>query len=124
MHVFDEVLLPAARRYKPELIMVSAGYDPHWADHLAFMQVSVTGFARMASYLKDLAGELCDSRLLFTLEGGYNIEALSHSIKATFEMLLGKTKIDDPIGPAPESGRQPDIDDVIDAVTRTHRLRS
>ncbi len=124
MRVFDEVLLPTARRYKPELILVSAGYDSHWADHLAFMQVSVTGFARMASYLKDLAGELCVGRLLFSLEGGYNIEALSHSIKATFDILLGKTEIDDPIGHAPESRRHPDIGDVIDAVTRTHRLRS
>jgi len=122
--IFDKLLVPVARRYQPQLIMASAGYDGHWLDHLAFMQVSVTGFARMTSYLEDLAGELCDGRLLLALEGGYNIDALAHSTKATFDIMLGKTEIDDPIGPAPDSGRHPDIGDVIDAVTRIHRLRS
>jgi acetoin utilization deacetylase AcuC-like enzyme len=122
MRVFEEVLVPAARRYQPELIMVSAGYDSHWADHLAYMQVSVAGFAQMASYLKELANELCGSKLLFTLEGGYNIEALANSIRATFEILLGRTSISDPIGPAPERDSSPNIDRVIKEVMNTHRL--
>ncbi|MFC1978821.1 histone deacetylase [Chloroflexota bacterium] len=122
MRVFEEILMPTARRYLPEIIMVSAGYDTHWLDHLAYMQVSVAGFAKMTSYLKDLANELCDSKLLFTLEGGYNIEALAHSIRATFDVLLGKTDIIDPIGPAPERGTSADIDDIIDAVIKTHGL--
>ncbi|MFC1998216.1 histone deacetylase [Chloroflexota bacterium] len=122
MRVFKEVLAPAARRYRPELIMVSAGYDSHWADHLAFMQVSITGFAQMASCLKDLSDELCGGKLLFALEGGYNIEALAHSIRATFEVLLGKTDISDPIGPAPKRGSSPNIDSVINEVIKTHRL--
>ena len=122
MRVFEEVLVPTARRYRPELIMVSAGYDPHWADHLAFMQVSVAGFAQMAGFLKDLSNELCGGKLLFTLEGGYNVEALAHSVRATFEVLLGKTDISDPIGPAPERDSSPNIGGVIDAVVETHRL--
>jgi len=122
VRVFEEVLEPAARRFQPEIIMVSAGYDTHWADHLAFMQVSIAGFAQMAGYLKDLAEELCGNKLLFTLEGGYNIEALAHSVRATFEVLLDKTDIRDPIGPAPERGNSPNIDGVIDAVVETHRL--
>ena len=119
---FEEVLVPTARRYRPELIMVSAGYDPHWADRLAFMQVSVAGFAQMAGFLKDLSNELCGGKLLFTLEGGYNVEALAHSVRATFEVLLGKTDISDPIGPAPERDSSPNIGGVIDAVVETHRL--
>jgi len=122
MRVFEEILVPAARRYQPELIMVSAGYDAHWADHLAFMQVSITGFAQMASYLKDMSNELCDGKLLFTLEGGYNMEALAHSVRATFEVLLGKTDINDPMGPAPDRSNSHDIDNVINAVRKTHRL--
>jgi acetoin utilization deacetylase AcuC-like enzyme len=122
MKVFNKILLPAARHFQPQIIMVSAGYDTHWSDHLAFMQMSVSGFAKITGYLKDLANELCDGKLLFTLEGGYNIEALAHSIKATFEALMGKTNISDPIGPAPERSGLPDIDSVIDSVLKTHRI--
>jgi len=122
MKVFDKVLLPAARRFQPQMIIVSAGYDTHWSDHLAFMQMSTAGFAKITSYLKDLASELCNGKLLFTLEGGYNIEALAQSIRATFEVLMGKTDISDPIGPAPERSSSPDIDSIIDAVLKTHRL--
>jgi acetoin utilization deacetylase AcuC-like enzyme len=42
--VFKQIIVPAVRRYSPELIMVSAGYDPHWADELAQMQVTTTGW--------------------------------------------------------------------------------
>jgi acetoin utilization deacetylase AcuC-like enzyme len=122
LKVFDKALLPAARRFQPQIIMVSAGYDTHWADQLAFMQMNTAGFAKISGFLKDLAGELCDGKLLFTLEGGYNVEALAHSIRATFETLMGKTDIGDPIGPAPERSSLPDIDSVIDAVLKTHRL--
>jgi len=122
MRVFEEVLVPAAKRYQPEIIMVSAGYDTHWADQLAFMQVSVNGFAKMTNYLKDLAEELCGGKLLFTLEGGYNIEAQAHSIRATFDVLLGKTDISDQIGPAPQRDRSPNIDEIIDAVIKTHQM--
>lgn len=122
--IFEEVLVPAAKRYNPEIIMVSAGYDSHWADHLAYMQVSTSGFAMMTGYLKHLADELCEGRLLFALEGGYNVDALAHSIKATFDILLGKGQIADPIGPAPATGRQPQIDDLIRSVCKTHRITS
>ncbi|MFA4836226.1 MAG: histone deacetylase, partial [Dehalococcoidia bacterium] len=87
LRVYREILVPAARRFKPQLILVSAGYDAHWGDHLAMMQLSVKGFAGIVTVIKDLASELCEGRLLFTLEGGYNLEALSYGVKATFDVL-------------------------------------
>jgi len=50
LRAFNEVLVPVARRFQPQLILVSAGFDPHWADSLAMMQVSITGFAQMVSF--------------------------------------------------------------------------
>ncbi|MBT3363547.1 MAG: histone deacetylase [Chloroflexi bacterium] len=122
LKVFDEVLLPAARAYKPQLILVSAGYDAHWADHLAFMNVSTAGFAQITRRLLTMASDLCDGKLLFVLEGGYNVDALAQSIRATFDVLLGKKNINDPIGPAPENGNTPDITNLIEQITKTHQL--
>jgi acetoin utilization deacetylase AcuC-like enzyme len=117
--VFDEVLYPLAERYAPQLILVSAGYDAHWADPLGMMQLSTTGYAYLANVLKEMAEELCDGRLAFTLEGGYDLRAVSHSIAATLQALLGD-EVYDPIGPS----RQPSvpIDDLIVQIKGTHRL--
>jgi acetoin utilization deacetylase AcuC-like enzyme len=95
---YEEVLLPAARRFKPEFILVSAGYDPHWADYLSGFQITVSGFAGVVSLIKQLADELCQGRLLLSLEGGYHLKALSHSVRATFEVLLGMPPGPDPLG--------------------------
>ena len=101
LEVFEQIIVPAAIRFKPQLILVSAGYDTHWADELALMQVSVTGFAQMVKIIKGLGDELCDGRLVFSLEGGYNLTALAASIRATFDILLGNAAIEDPRGQTP-----------------------
>ena len=85
LRVFEEIIIPVVKRYKPQLILVSAGYDAHWSDNLAMMDVSVTGFARMAEIIRNLADELCPGHLVFALEGGYPPEVLAASVKATFD---------------------------------------
>ena len=113
LEVFEQIIIPVAIRFKPQLILVSAGYDAHWADGLALMQVSVTGFAQMAKIIKGLADELCNSRLVFSLEGGYNLTALSASVKATFDILLDNTTIEDPLGQLPRRFEVPGITSLI-----------
>jgi acetoin utilization deacetylase AcuC-like enzyme len=121
--VFEQIVAPVSRRFGPQLILVSAGYDPHWADGLASMQVTVTGFARIAGIIRGLADELCQGRLVFCLEGGYNLEALAASVKATFDMLLGEAGIvEDPLGPPPRHLTPPDIEPLIRAVKKIHAL--
>jgi len=72
--------------------------------------------------LKGLASELCQGRLVFTLEGGYNIQALAYSIKATLEVLLGKTEIDDPVGKSTHTGEAIGIEETIQQVKKIHNL--
>ncbi len=122
LRVFEEILFPVARRFQPQLIMVSAGYDAHWGDQISLMQVSVTGFAEMVRILKTLADELCQGRIVFTLEGGYRYEALASSIKATLDVLLGNSDIADPLGKPPAARRAPPIDAILQAIKETHRL--
>ena len=120
--ILNEVVGPAAWRFQPQLILVSAGYDAHWDDPLASMQLSVSGYTAIAQALKDLAEELCQGRLVFTLEGGYHLEALAYSILNTFAVLLGddEWQIVDPLGPSPRA-EQP-VDEIIARLKQVHRL--
>jgi acetoin utilization deacetylase AcuC-like enzyme len=96
--VFHEVVVPLARRYRPQLILVSAGYDAHLADPLGGMAVSVAGFSEMARTVRSLADEIaeCEGRVAAVLEGGYNVETLAASVVATIGALdNGRPTTDD-----------------------------
>jgi len=127
LYAFEQVIVPAVRRFTPQLVLVSAGYDPHWSERLAMMEVSVTGFARMTGVIKGLADELCDGRLVFALEGGYPLDSLAASVRATFDVLLGNPDIKDPLG-QPQPGfkmrgfKQPDITSLIAQLKQLHNL--
>ena len=122
LRAFNEVLVPVARGFQPQLILVSAGFDAHWADQLAMMRVSIKGFAQMVMILKELAAELCRGRLVFTLEGGYNLQVVASSIKATHDVLLGNSEIDDPMGEA-EMRKPERFEEHIEAIKRIHLIR-
>jgi len=119
--VFTQIILPVAKRFNPQLIMVSAGYDAHWADELALMQVSISGYIYINTIIKGLADELCGGRLVFSLEGGYNLNALAASVKSTFDVLLGN-ETDDPLGPPPHRFATPNIGNIVEAVKEIHGL--
>lgn len=117
----EEVLKPAARRFDPQLILVSAGYDAHWMDPLAQHQVSIEGYAAMIRSLMALAEEVCDGRLVCTLEGGYNLDVLPHAVLSTLRVLSGDPRgISDPVGVPHGKGR--DVSVALAAVKRRHGL--
>jgi acetoin utilization deacetylase AcuC-like enzyme len=120
---FEQIIVLVARRFQPQIILVSAGYDAHWADSISSMQVTVGGYARMATILKQLAAELCQHRLVFALEGGYHLQALAYSVKATIEVMLGlPAGADDPLGPPPHGGGAIDIRPLLQRIKSTHGL--
>jgi len=122
LRVYEEILVPVARRFRPELVLVSAGFDPHWADQIAMMEMSLSGFARIVELLKGLAEELCEGRLIFTLEGGYNVRALSHGVKSTLGILLGEGPGEDPLGPGAARGRSTSVNSILEAVKKVQQL--
>ncbi len=85
---FDQVLGPALRRFAPDLILVSAGFDAHAGDPLAGMAVTAAGYAGMAAQLRDWAAELCAGRLTFVLEGGYLLREIALAVEAVLRVLL------------------------------------
>jgi acetoin utilization deacetylase AcuC-like enzyme len=88
--LYEEELVPAARRFRPGLILVSAGYDSHAADPLGGLALEDGDYARLTGILTDLADELSGGRLVVALEGGYDLRALSASVSATVRALMGE----------------------------------
>ncbi len=95
---FHELFLPAGEAFRPDLIIVSAGFDAHARDPLADMLVSERGFAAMCTSLADLARSHCDGKLVLLLEGGYDLEALAQSVRACLEVMTGARREDFPRG--------------------------
>ncbi len=87
--LFLEILLPVACRFKPQLILVSAGQDAHRRDPLAGMNLTLAAYRWMAGRLMELAAAYCPGRLLFFLEGGYNLQALAESVFVILDELTG-----------------------------------
>jgi acetoin utilization deacetylase AcuC-like enzyme len=117
---FEQIVGPALRRFQPELILVSAGFDAHWRDPLAQMRVSTTGFVKMTRSLISLSDELCEGRLALTLEGGYDLQALASSVVAVVTALVGETPRD-VFGPPP-GGEVLNVGPVLDRIRRVHGL--
>jgi len=77
----------AIDRFKPQLVLVSAGFDAHESDPLADMQLTTEDYGWITQFLKRVAEEYCDGKLVSTLEGGYELEALADSVYAHVEAL-------------------------------------
>ncbi len=119
--ICDDLLYPAMRRYQPQLVLVSAGYDAHWADPLgALTLLDSTGYHYMTTVLHQLAKDFSGGKIVFLLEGGYHFEALAGSTAATIQALLGQPAGDDPVGPPPRE--EHDISDLIEHLQGVHQL--
>jgi acetoin utilization deacetylase AcuC-like enzyme len=86
---FRDVVLPLLRLYKPDLVLVSAGFDAHQRDPLASMNLDRQTYGALASSLIELVDALGHGRIGFVLEGGYDLYALSDSVQEVASALLG-----------------------------------
>lgn len=87
--VLQQVIAPFVRNFRPELLIISAGYDAHWRDPLASLGLSTAGYALLSQGLVDLAEENCQGRIVFLLEGGYDAKNVANGIGAGFAALTG-----------------------------------
>ena len=87
LKAFREILIPAADYFQPDLVLVSAGFDPHRLD-LA-LNMSYEGFAAMTGIVQAIADRHCEGRLAVVLEGGYHLESISHGVRTVLEVLAG-----------------------------------
>jgi acetoin utilization deacetylase AcuC-like enzyme len=106
---FDQVFVPALLDFRPDLVLVSAGFDAHRADPLAGLRMSDGGYRAMAERLCRVADEVAGGRLVALLEGGYDLGALSRSLVEVLDVLDGREQRDaqarEPAGPPSAEGR-------------------
>ncbi len=78
--VYQNLILPQLRHFRPQLIIVSAGFDAHREDPIAQLEWRADDYSWIAKEIIDIANEQCEGRVVSILEGGYNLEALSESV--------------------------------------------
>jgi acetoin utilization deacetylase AcuC-like enzyme len=88
--IFDNSLSDKVIKYNPDLILVSAGFDAHRDDPIGGLSVTTKGFYDISNTITDLANEVCDGKIISSLEGGYNLKALAESVEAHLLALQGK----------------------------------
>ena len=84
---FDRILLPQFRDYRPQAVLISAGFDAHRDDPLAAIHLTQAGFDGITTRMKALADEFCRGKLVSVLEGGYNYQRLSECVASHISLL-------------------------------------
>jgi acetoin utilization deacetylase AcuC-like enzyme len=100
--VYTKIALPILKQFRPELILISAGFDAHMNDPLAGMRLTGPYFGHLTSAIARVADECCDGRVVAVTEGGYDLAALAESLRASIHALEGDTnRVAAPVGAAP-----------------------
>jgi acetoin utilization deacetylase AcuC-like enzyme len=104
LDVYERTLKPISLEYQPELVLVSAGFDPYFKDPLGGMGVTGNGFGGLASIVRTIAETTCGGKVLIALEGGYNPDGLREGVRAVLKAFIGPLQSVD-IPPAPTAER-------------------
>lgn len=84
----ERIFLPLLDRFRPEMLLISAGFDAHWMDPLGFLLLSAGGYAQIVSRLKGWSDKNCDGRIALFLEGGYDLQASAACAQACVSCLI------------------------------------
>ncbi len=120
-YVFTQLLEPVARQFAPQLIIISAGFDAHYADPLAGLALSCGGYAKISEVVRTIADDTCQGRVVLALEGGYNLEVIGHAVSAVVNVFgeYGVT-VEEPAG-SPPGYNKPTMRISIDEVINIHK---
>lgn len=115
LFLMHDLIARAVRWYRPELILVSAGFDAHYHDPLSGMNLTSSAFGAFAEIETALAEELCEGRIVYVTEGGYHLAALSESLRELVNVLTGS-----PASTEEESPPDERIEEIARQVHRSH----
>jgi acetoin utilization deacetylase AcuC-like enzyme len=113
--VVEELVEPLAQRFEPQVVLVSAGYDGHKDDPLGGLALDEDGYRMMGGRLRQIADRHAQGRLMFFLEGGYNLEALASSVVATLEGAAAGAAAEEAVARVPEADQLPRAREVLGA---------
>ncbi len=102
LDVYATILTPVALEYEPELVIVSAGFDPYFRDPLGGMRVTGDGFGGLTSIVRGIAKKTCGGKVLIALEGGYSPDGLREGVRAVLNAFIAPQAVNIPAAPAAE----------------------
>jgi len=114
--IFRTILEPVAADYRPDLVLLSAGFDIYYNDPLGGMNVTPPGFAKLMRVILDIADECCDGKLVVALEGGYDLTGLTQSTEEVLKEMCGETHVSRADLDSIEAKAAPYIDESIKTV--------
>ena len=116
--IADEIFVPFVQNFKPDMLLVSAGFDAHWNDPITSLGLSTNGFFALSKKLVQLADEYCGGRIVFVLEGGYDPLNVANGAGAVFEALTNSTSRNDAHDLSPH--KEPDCESRLAEVCEWH----
>ena len=117
VQITEKIIKPHIEKFRPDMILVSAGFDAHWNDPLTSLGVSTTGFFNISKRLVELAAEHCNGKIVFVLEGGYSPRNVANGSSAVFAALM-QTSFS--ILGDSSSDKEPDIAKMLESIRAWH----
>ncbi|HJS17185.1 MAG TPA: histone deacetylase [Anaerolineales bacterium] len=114
----DRIFVPFVQSFRPQMILISVGFDAHWSDPITMLGLSSAGYFMLAQKVVQLAEEYCDGRIVFVLEGGYDPTNVANGAETVFHAAEGKRQFDAARDPNPN--QEPDCEARIEEVCRWH----
>ncbi|MEN9562214.1 MAG: hypothetical protein RIR73_458 [Chloroflexota bacterium] len=116
--IADQIFKPMVQAFRPEMLLISAGFDAHWNDPITSLGLSTRGFYNISKKLVELAGEVCGGKIVFVLEGGYDPHNVANGVGAVFDALTSR-----PLGnEAGDSSlyKEPDFESRLNEIRKRH----
>ena len=115
--VADRIFVPYLESFRPQMILISIGFDAHWSDPITMLGLSTAGYFMLAKKVQALAERHCDGRIVFVLEGGYDPVNVANGAQATFVAITGKGQMDTN---DPNPHKEPECESRIEEIREWH----
>ncbi len=118
--IADQIFKPMVQAFRPEMLLISAGFDAHWNDPITSLGLSTRGFYTVSKKLFELSNEYCHGKIVFVLEGGYDPHNVANGVAAVFDALASR-----PLGN--EAGdaspyKEPDFESRLNEIKKRHKI--
>jgi acetoin utilization deacetylase AcuC-like enzyme len=124
LDAFAQVVVPALRAYRPQFILVSAGYDAHYLDPIGGMRLTAPVFHALTHMLMEVGRQVCQGGLVLVLEGGYDLEALAEGVDNCLRALHGlPAAYTDQVAPPPRPADHQQVRRYLQHAVERHRER-
>lgn len=118
--IADKIFKPMVEAFRPEMLLVSAGFDSHWNDPITSLGLSTRGFYNVSKKLIEMAGEYCNRKIVFVLEGGYDPHNVANGAGAVFDALTNRPLRNEAGDPSPF--KEPDFESRLSEIQKLHGI--